>query len=79
MKTELLRYVKCPDCKTATSTIEGTTLKMEVPIHCPLHAAAPELLAALSDMVDYCNDDNPEDFSVRLKRARAAIAKAEKR
>ena len=79
MKTELLRYVKCPDCKTATSTTEGTTLKTEVPIHCPLHAAAPEMLVALKAMVDRDDGRDNTDSSRAHIMAHEAIAKAERR
>ena len=44
-------------------------------VFCRLHAAAPELLAALKD---FASDDEPHSHPAeRMGRARAAIAKAE--
>ena len=47
--------------------------------HCPLHAAAPKLLAVLGRLLNTTElnmDDMEPDTRVEIERARAAIARA---
>jgi hypothetical protein len=44
--------------------------------YCPLHAAAPELLAALEELATMAEQNNYHGMDMALDRARAAIAKA---
>ena len=65
----------------------GTTVMDLQMVYCPLHAAAPTLLAALSDALACLNDavrDDPESYAEgavaeAVTQSRQAIANAEGR
>lgn len=71
-------YSQSPDGNRVKCGCSASSINNDIVVyHCPIHAAAPELLAALKDIIETCSVRIDDPRIVHFDKARALIAQIE--